>query len=64
MFWTQISSLSFEEFSTDRCLNYLLVVEVYRCDMGKLLEKIYSGEAVSKKADERMLQILRGQVYS
>jgi beta-lactamase class A len=33
-------------------------------DMGKLLEKIYKGEAVSKKSDEQMLRIMRGQVYS
>jgi len=33
-------------------------------DMGKLLEKIYKGEAVSKKSDQQMLQIMRGQVYS
>ncbi len=33
-------------------------------DMGKLLEKISRGEAVSKKASEQMLQIMRGQVYS
>lgn len=33
-------------------------------DMGKLLEKIQKGEAVSKQASEQMLQILRGQVYS
>src|ERR1700730_16063421 len=33
-------------------------------DMGKLLEKIYKGEAVSKQASEQMLQIMRGQVYS
>ena len=32
-------------------------------DMGKLLEKISRGEAVSKKASEQMLQIMRGQVY-
>jgi beta-lactamase class A len=33
-------------------------------DLGKLLERIEKGEAVSKKASERMLQIMRGQVYS
>jgi beta-lactamase class A len=33
-------------------------------DMGKLLEKIYKGEAVSKKSDEQMIRIMRGQVYS
>lgn len=33
-------------------------------DMGKLLEKISHGEAVSKKASDQMLQIMRGQVYS
>lgn len=33
-------------------------------DMGKLLEKINKGEAVSKQASEQMLQIMRGQVYS
>ncbi len=33
-------------------------------DMGKLLEKIERGEAVSKEASAQMLQILRGQVYS
>jgi beta-lactamase class A len=33
-------------------------------DMGKLLEKIHKGEAVSKQASEQMLQIMRGQVYS
>lgn len=33
-------------------------------DMGKLLEKIEKGEAVSKKSSDMMLQILRGQVYS
>ena len=33
-------------------------------DMGKLLEKIHKGEAVSKQASEQMLQITRGQVYS
>lgn len=33
-------------------------------DMGKLLEKIQKGEAVSKQASEQMLQIMRGQVYS
>ena len=33
-------------------------------EMGKLLEKIEKGEAVSKKASEQMLQMMRGQVYS
>jgi len=33
-------------------------------DMGRLLEKIQRGEAVSKQASEQMLQIMRGQVYS
>jgi beta-lactamase class A len=33
-------------------------------DMGKLLEKIERGEAVSKEASAQMLQIMRGQVYS
>ncbi len=33
-------------------------------DMGRLLEKIQKGEAVSKQASEQMLQIMRGQVYS
>ena len=33
-------------------------------DMGKLLEKIEKGEAVSKKASDTMLGIMRGQVYS
>jgi len=33
-------------------------------DMGKLLERIYKGEAVSKQSSEQMLQIMRGQVYS
>ena len=33
-------------------------------DMGKLLEKIARGEAVSKSASEKMLAMLRGQVYS
>jgi len=33
-------------------------------DMGKLLERIQKGEAVSKQASEQMLQIMRGQVYS
>lgn len=32
-------------------------------DMGKLLEKLEKGEAVSKTASEQMLQIMRGQVY-
>lgn len=33
-------------------------------EMGRLLEKISRGEAVSKKASDQMLQIMRGQVYS
>jgi beta-lactamase class A len=33
-------------------------------DMGRLLEKLEKGEAVSKEASAQMLQILRGQVYS
>jgi beta-lactamase class A len=33
-------------------------------DMGKLLEKMEKGEAISKSASEQMLQIMRGQVYS
>jgi beta-lactamase class A len=33
-------------------------------DMGRLLEKIAKGEAVSKEASAQMLQIMRGQVYS
>jgi len=33
-------------------------------DMGKLLEKISKGEAVSKPASDQMLRIMRGQVYS
>lgn len=33
-------------------------------DMGKLLEKMEKGEAVSKAASQQMLQIMRGQVYS
>jgi beta-lactamase class A len=33
-------------------------------DMGKLLEKLEKGEAVSKAASDQMLQIMRGQVYS
>jgi len=33
-------------------------------DMGKLLEKIKKGEAVSKLASNQMLQIMRGQVYT
>ena len=32
-------------------------------DIGKLLEKIEKGEAVSKSASDTMLQIMRGQVY-
>lgn len=33
-------------------------------DMGRLLERIATGQAVSKQASEQMLRILRGQVYS
>jgi beta-lactamase class A len=33
-------------------------------DMGKLLEKIERGDAVSKQASDLMLQMMRGQVYS
>lgn len=33
-------------------------------DIGRLLEKISRGEAVSKNASDQMLQIMRGQVYS
>ena len=33
-------------------------------DLGRLLEKLQRGEAVSKKASDQMLEILRGQVYS
>lgn len=33
-------------------------------DMGKLLEKMEKGEAVSKEASAQMLRIMRGQVYS
>src|SRR6266568_699266 len=33
-------------------------------DIGKLLEKMSKGEAVSKQASDSMLQIMRGQVYS
>lgn len=33
-------------------------------DMGKLLEKMEKGEAVSKSASQQMLQIMRGQVYT
>jgi beta-lactamase class A len=33
-------------------------------DIGRLLEKIQKGEAVSKKSSDMMLQIMRGQVYS
>ncbi len=32
-------------------------------DMGKLLEKIKTGQAVSKKSSDLMLQMMRGQVY-
>ncbi len=33
-------------------------------DIGRLLEKIKRGEAVSKKSSEMMLEMMRGQVYS
>jgi beta-lactamase class A len=33
-------------------------------DMAQLLEKMEKGEAVSKKASDQMLQMMRGQVYS
>jgi beta-lactamase class A len=33
-------------------------------DMGRLLEKIHKGEAVSKQASEQMMQMMRGQVYN
>ena len=33
-------------------------------DMGRLLEKLERGEAVSKQASDLMLQMMRGQVYS
>ena len=33
-------------------------------DMGRLLEKLEKGEAVSREASAQMLQIMRGQVYS
>lgn len=33
-------------------------------DMGRLLEKLARGEAVSKTASDQMLQIMRAQVYS
>src|SRR5205823_4362624 len=33
-------------------------------EMGKLLEKIYRGDAVSKQASEQMLEMMRNQVYS
>ena len=33
-------------------------------EMGKLLEKIKKGDAVSKSASEQMMQMLRGQVYT
>lgn len=33
-------------------------------DIGRLLEKIERGEAVSKAASETMMQMMRGQVYS
>jgi len=32
--------------------------------MGRLLEKIEKGEAVSKSASDQMLRIMRGQVYT
>jgi beta-lactamase class A len=32
-------------------------------DMGKLLERIKTGQAVSKQASDMMLQMMRGQVY-
>ncbi len=32
-------------------------------DMGKLLEKIKTGQAVSKQASDLMLQMMRGQLY-
>lgn len=32
-------------------------------DMGRLLEKIARGEAVSKKASDQMIQIMNGQIY-
>lgn len=32
-------------------------------DMGKLLEKIKTGQAVSKKSSDMMLQMMRGQLY-
>lgn len=33
-------------------------------DMGRLLEKLEKGDAVSKQASAQMLQMLRGQIYS
>lgn len=33
-------------------------------EMGKLLEKIKKGEAVSQEASKQMMEIMRGQVYS
>jgi beta-lactamase class A len=33
-------------------------------DMGRLLEKLERGEAVSKDASAQMLQLMRGQIYS
>lgn len=33
-------------------------------DIGRLLEKISKGEAVSAKASDQMLQMMRDQVYS
>lgn len=33
-------------------------------DMGRLLEKLERGEAVSKSSSDQMLQMMRGQVYS
>src|SRR5207249_428419 len=32
-------------------------------DMGKLLERIVSGEAVSRSASDQMLQMMNGQIY-
>ncbi|MBI1792331.1 MAG: serine hydrolase [Acidobacteria bacterium] len=33
-------------------------------DMGRLLERIATGQAVSRKASEQMLEMMRGQVYN
>jgi beta-lactamase class A len=33
-------------------------------DMGRLIERLEKGEAVSKSASDQMLQIMRGQVYT